>query len=423
MKKKSFFLCTILIASFILSACAGLGVDDEPVTGDFGPQYTAQEHQTRTFNALWGHLSENYVYYNSAETDWDSLHKKYENKIAGGLTNDEFNALLHELEDDLPNGTLLFQSREERIASDIEDASTYEGIGAFVGFKAEDVPHIVVLGVIEGSPAEQAGIRAHDSIFSIDGNPVLLEEGIDVVQRVRGPAGSVVTLNVQTPGKPERTVEVTRAQLVSLGKIEGRQIDVKGVPVGYILLPPINYEGLLEDFLGNLRDFTTNQKLEGLILDLRVAGSGGGWPLQEMLTLFHDGSVGTFYNRTTSEQDVSVKGEDLYGSQSVPLIILVGKNTSGFPEILAAALQANERALIVGEITPGSIETTSSFYLPDGSRIYIETTSFKLPNGEEIGNRGVQPQFVIDAGWDEILPTADPALEKALELLSAGADQ
>ncbi len=423
MKKKSLFLYTILIAAFALSACAGLGVDDEPITGDFGPQYTAQEHQTRTFDALWGHLAENYVYYQSADTDWDSLRKKYETQIAGGLTNDEFNALLHELEGDLPNGTLLFQSREERIASDIEDISTYEGIGAFVGFKAEDVPHIVVLGVIEGSPAEQAGIRAHDSIFSIDGNPVLLEEGIEVVKRVRGPAGSVVTLNVQTPGKPERTVEVTRAQLISIGKVEGRQIDVEGAPVGYILLPPINYDGLLEDILRTMRDFTTNQKLEGLILDLRVAGSGRGWPLEEMLTLFHDGTVGTFYNRAASEQGVSVDGEDLYGSQSVPLILLVGQNTSGFPEILAAALQANERAIVIGEVTPGSIETTSSFYLPDGSRIYIETTSFKLPNGEEIGNRGVQPQFVIEAGWDDVLPTADPVLEKALELLSAGPDQ
>jgi carboxyl-terminal processing protease len=423
MKNKNFILSVFLMVSFTITACAGLALEDEPITGDFGPQYTPQEHQTRTLEAVENRVAENYIYYKTADVDWDTLFDEYRSRINSGLTDDEFNALMSDLEADLPEGALLFQSRAERIATDIEDTSTYEGIGAFVGFKAEDVPHIVVLGVIKGSPAELAGIRAHDSIFAIDGNPILLEEGINVVQRVRGPAGSVVTLHVQTPGKPERTVEVTRAQLVTISQVETREIEVNGAPYGYILLPVFNYDGLLEDVLGGIRDFTTNQKLEGLILDLRVAGSSRGWPLEELLTLFHDGAVGTFYNSAALEQDVTVNGEDLYGSQSVPLVILVGQNTNGFPEILAAALQASERAIVIGENTPGAIETTTSFYLPDGSRIFIETTSFKLPNGEDVGLGGVQPQVAIEAGWDEVLPTDDPVLEKALELLSAGTEQ
>lgn len=175
--------------------------------------------------------------------------------------------------------------------------------------------------------------------------------------------------------------------------------------------------------LANLQKLTTNQKLEGLVLDLRVAGSSRGWPLEELLKLFHDGKVGTFYNSQEIEQSVSVTGADLFGSQSVPLIILVGQHTSGSPEILAAALQANKRAIVIGETTPGAIEATTLFYLPDGSRIFIETSSFKLPNGEDLGRNGVQPQITIDAGWDDILPAHDPVLEKALELLSAGPAQ
>lgn len=423
MKSNKFILSALLIFSFALSACAGFAPQDEPITGDFGPQYTSQEHQTRAFDAIQKHLTESYIYYKSAGLDWEALFTGYEARISAGLTNDEFNALMLEFEDELPDGALLFQSRVDRIATDIEDTSTYEGIGAFVGFDAEDAPHLIVLGVIKGSPAEQAGIRAHDSIYSIDGNSVLLEEGIDVVKRVRGPAGSVVTLNVQTPGRPERTVEVTRAQLISASQIEARQVDMNGAPYGYLLFPVINSDGLLEDLLANLQNFTTNQKLEGLVLDLRVAGSGRNWPLVELLTLFHDGMVGSFYDNQELKQKVSVNGKDLYGSQSIPLIILVGQNTSGSPEIFAAALQANKRAVVIGEVTPGAIEATTLFYLPDGSRIFIETTSFKLPNGEDIGVGGVQPQFVIEAGWDDILPTNDLVLEKALELLSAGREQ
>lgn len=417
MKRKTIFvLSLILVLSVILSACAGLITqEEEPISGEYGPNYSPQEHQLRTFEGLWKIFGENYIYYETAKVDWDKLHAEYTARIDSELTNDEFISLMRELEGELPAGALTYQSRAERIESDIEDFSTYEGIGAFIGFKAEEVPHIVVLGVMEGSPAEQAGIKPHDSIFEIDGNPVLLEEGIDVVERVRGPAGSTVTLRVKTPGRTERIVEVTRAELVSRGKLEARQLE--DLAYGYILFPPISYEGLLEEFLVNMQTFTTNQQLEGLILDLRIASSSGGWPLEELLTLFHDGTIGDFYNSAQQKQSLAVEGQDLFGSQSVPLIILIGQNTSGFPEILAAALQEDERAIVIGEATPGAVETTSAFYLPDGSRIFIETTSFRLPNGDEIGLGGVQPQFQIEAGWDEVIPTNDPVLDKAVEIL------
>lgn len=419
MKKKSIHLSLVIVVISLVTACSGLGGTDEPVAGDFGPRYTPQQHQHRTLDALWGFLEENYIYFKSEHVNWDKLHEEYSSRIDEGLTDEEFNTLMHQLEGDLQDGAILFQSREERIASDVEDTSTYEGIGAFVGFQAQEVPHIVVLGVIAGSPAEKAGIRAHDSIFVIDGNPVLLEEGINVVKRVRGPAGSTVKLDIQTPGKSIRTIQVTRAQLISNGKLEARQIDVGGAPVGYILLPPISYDGMFDDVLANLQKFTTNQKLEGLILDLRVAGSGRGWPLEDLLSLFFQGSAGEFYDSAGHKQPLILKGADKFGSLSVPLVILVGQNTSGFPEIFAGSLQAAKRADLVGEITPGAIETTSGFYLPDGSRVYIETASFRLPNGEEIGTDGVRPEFLLEAGWDDVLPAADPVFEKAIELLKA----
>ena len=418
MNKKIILVSALLIFSVALSACAGLIGEEEPITGEYGPNYSPKEHQQRTFDALWENFSGAYIYFETANVDWDAIRDEYSTRITAGLTNEEFIALMDEFEGELPVGSLTYQSREERIRTDTEDPSIYEGIGAFVGFKAEDIPHIVVLGVIEGSPADKAGIQAHDSILKIDGNPVLLEEGINVVNRVRGPAGSSVTLHVQSPGEAARSIEVTRARLISTGKLESRQLP--GSTYGYILFPPIGYEEMLEDVLGSLRDFTTNQKMEGLILDLRVAGSSQGWPLEELLTLFHDGGVGEFYNNLQQKQQVSVQGEDFYSSQSVPLIILVGQNTSGFPEILAASLQANDRAILIGEITPGAIETTTSFYLPDGSRIFVETTSFRLPNGDEIGTSGVSPDVLIEAGWDEVFPGNDPVLLHAIEVLGTG---
>ena len=418
MKKKFFSIVSlILLLSLGLSACIGLlPLEEEPVTGDYGPQYSPQEHQTRTFDALWADLQENYIYFDSADVNWEALHGNYQKRIDSGLTNEEFTSMLKDLGSDLPAGAFTYQSRPERIEGDIADNSTYEGIGAFVGFNPEPKPHIILLSIIEGSPAEKAGLKAHDSIFAIDGSPVLLEEGLSAVNRVRGPSGSTVTLTVQSPGKAERAVDVQRGKLTSTGKLKSMQIP--GTNLGYILLPPIAYDALGQDVLQALQTLTTNQKLDGLILDLRIAGSSRGWPLEGLLTVFYDGAIGEFYNRS-DKQAIQVKGEDAFGSQTIPLVILVGPNTQGSPEILAASLQMHKRATVIGAITPGAVESTSAYYLPDGARIFVETASFKLPNGNEIGNTGVNPDVQIEAGWDEITPSDDPVIDSAVEALEA----
>jgi carboxyl-terminal processing protease len=174
---------------------------------------------------------------------------------------------------------------------------------------------------------------------------------------------------------------------------------------------------MYDDVLASLQKFTTNQKIEGLILDLRVTGASGAWPLEELLTLFHDGAIGEFYNSAQQTQTITIDGQDQFSSQTVPLVILVGQNTSGSPEILAASLQADDRAIVIGEASPGSIESISPFYLPDGSRVFIETSSFRLLNGKEFGNSGIQPNVTIEAGWDEVLPNDDPVLDAAITTL------
>jgi C-terminal processing protease CtpA/Prc len=135
-----------------------------------------------------------------------------------------------------------------------------------------------------------------------------------------------------------------------------------------------------------------------------------------MFTMFYDGTLGEFYNRS-EKQLVEVTGQDTFTSQDIPLVVLVGQNTTGFPEIFAASLQVHERAIVIGETTPGAVETTTDFYLPDGSQAFIATTSFVLPNGGDIGSTGVIPDVAIEAGWDDVLPDQDPVLDRAVETL------
>lgn len=416
MSKKAIFLpFLLLIISFILSACIGLlPLEEEPTNGNFGPKTSPQEQQIRTFESLWKHLEDNYIYFETADVDWNSLHDKYLEQINTGLTADEFTSLMKDLGTELPAGSLAYETRAERIDADTVDTSSYEGIGAFVGFSKDPEPHIVLLAVMDGSPAEQAGLKAHDSILEIDGTPIQLDEGITAVNRVRGPAGSSVTLSIQSPGSSEHSIDVKRGKLTSTGKLEATSIT--GTNYGYLLFPPVAYSTLLDDVTKSLQTFTTNRTLDGVILDLRITGSTRGWPLEDLFNMFYRGALGEFYNRD-KKQSVEVKGQDVSNSQKVPLIILVGQNTTGFPEILAGSLQMHKRATVIGETTPGAIETSSSYYLPDGSEAIIETTSFVLPNGDALGTTGVVPDISLQQGWDEVLPNRDPVLDRAIQYL------
>jgi carboxyl-terminal processing protease len=419
MNKKITLLPILLIfISVMFSACSGLlPVDQETVSGEFGPDYSEQEHQTRTFDMLWKNIEDTYIYYESADVNWDALHEQYVDKINSGLSNEEFAAILQGLEQDLPQGSFAYQSRSERLEADLASSSastTIEGIGATLMFQEKGDPHMVILAVTEGSPAQAAGLKAHDSIWGIDGLPITVEEGLEAVSRIRGPAGSTVTLDIRTPGASERSVEVTRAKLTGTPKLEARRIP--DTDFLYLLFPPVDYPELDQDVLNSLQTLALNRELKGIILDLRIAGSSQNWPLDTLLALFYDGTIGEFYNRN-QQSVLAVTGQDVVGSQTLPLVILVGENTRGFVEIFAAGLQMNERVTIVGKQTPGDVEAQTAFYLPDGSRMIIESTSFHPASGEELGITGIAPDVMVDAGWDEILPDQDPALDEAIKVL------
>lgn len=416
MKKAKHFpiILGALTISLALFGCASLPtIDDTEETPDFplGPQTSLKEHQNLVFEKLWTYIEQSYIYYETSDINWDSLRQDYVDKINDGLTTDEFSSLLNELETDLPANEFVYQARTERIENEIADTSSYGGIGAFIGFQETDVPHVVILDVMPGSPAENAGLQAHDSIVAIDGEAVSLEEGLNAVNRIRGLAGTTAILTVQTPGEADREVELTRAQLTGAGKLKFAQL--ANTDVGYVLFPPAAYTTMTDEVLQVLSNFSANQDLKGVILDLRISNAIANWPVDAMLSLFQTGRIGEVYDRSGS-QLLQLNGQDMFGSQTVPLVILVGENTRGLPEVFAAAMQSNDRATVIGSNTSGNIETLVGFLLPDGSQAFIASASFRRADGEEIGVNGIRPEVEIEARWDQIIQDQDPVIEAAI---------
>lgn len=399
---------------FLLSACAGVpilsGADDD-MDIPLGPQISTTEQQVIVFESILSKIEEEYIHYEAAQNALDPLREKYIAEINTGLTSAEFNRLMTQFENEFGADEVLYVSREERI--DIETSlptTQFVGIGAFVHYQAEPAPHIIILDVIPNSPAEKAGIRAHDSVYAVDGEPIRAEEGASVIQRIRGEAGVPVVLSVQSPGEEKREVEIIRAPVNGVGQLKINLL--QNNQIGYILMPPSVPEDVMNKLVVALSEFEA-QNIKGLILDLRIANGQNNWPLQDMMTIFLNGRLGDIYNRTESET-INITGQDFFGSQTIPLALLVGEQTYGAAEIFAAFAQASGRGIVIGAKTSGNIEATLGYPLQNGGQIFIASTSIRTDEIENLGLSGFTPKIQVDATWDEIIAEQDPAIEQAL---------
>jgi carboxyl-terminal processing protease len=271
----------------------------------------------------------------------------------------------------------------------------------------------VVLLVFPGGPAAEAGLRPHDTILAVDGGPVRDEKGIS---RTLGPAGTEVQLTVRTPGEAPREMTLTRREVT--GALPMDACIVPGTRLGYVLVATFLDKTVDERLRQTLQAMTADGPLEGLVFDNRVNGGGLGSIAQATLGYFLGGPQGTFVTRTERE-DLVVTPEDVGGSQSVPLVVLVSPKTVSYGEVVSGILQHAGRATVVGQPTLGNVEQLRAYDLPDGSRAWIATATFEptgLPAGIWEGT-GIVPDVVVPGKWEEFSEANDPALAAAVRIL------
>lgn len=367
------------------------------------------------FDKAWMTVHTQYVRDDFNGVDWQALGEEYRGRVSAGLSEAEFIEAMETLLANLPDNQASFETRQQRLEAETADLRTYHGIGAFIAFRHEPEPHVVILAVVKDSPAEAAGLDSHDSIYAIDGEPFTVEDEAVPAERIRGDPDSTVVLTVQSPGEPRREVTIEREQIVATDVLRGGYLSSLGV--AYYRVPVAAESTLAQTIAENLLSIDENEPLVGLVLDLRVARSGNGsWPLAQMLTLFGNGEVGEYYTREGNDP-LSIEGQNLAGSQTVPLTILVGPDTEGSPEIFAAALQSTGRARLVGLPTPGAVEGFTEVPLPDGSRMFLATSSFRTQHNVDLASAGLTPDVRVNGDWDEITSARDPVLAAALDLL------
>lgn len=290
-----------------------------------------------------------------------------------------------------------------------------QGIGAELALRAGKV---IIVAPLRGSPAEKAGLLPEDAIVSIDGAPVKESESLqDVVTRIRGQKGTVVTLGIERSGKPAFETRITRDDIV----VPSTEFTLKETPKGKVGVVAINQFGA--ETVGEvdkiLREQVAGKDLKGVIVDIRFNGGGYLEGAVDLTSLFvKEGRVVSVERRDGPPQNHAVSGNPLV--PSLPLVVLINEGSASASEIFAGAIQDLKRGTVVGMKSFGKGTVQEVVDLPGGSSLRVTIARWKTPSGRDIGKEGIDPDVVVDRTEADYEAGLDPQLQAALEILTEG---
>ncbi len=379
------------------------------------------EQQLRIYRELWKTVDENYVYEDFQGRDWQAIGLKYEHAIRQGMTNDTFYLTMDAMIAELGDEHSQFQSPEtvKEDEASLAGQNDFVGVGILVS-AVPDTERAVIVFPFPDSPAAEAGLRSHDAILAVNGEPVI-EAGVLQTQKIRGPEGTPVTLTIQRPGAEPRDVTMTRRRITSgvpLDYCLVRNAQGQDTRIAYIFLPSYDDETLVEQMRAALEKLTEAGPLSGVVLDNRENGGGSSIVVEPILGFFTQGTQGHFVSRT-DRRAWDISSEDIGGSQTVPLVVLVDVNTASFGEISSGVLGASGRATLIGQTTLGNVELLLAYDFEDDSRVWLASETFE-PLDQTAGiweELGVVPTYKVPTRWDLFTEANDPALAKAVEVL------
>ena len=269
---------------------------------------------------------------------------------------------------------------QELAAKDIELKGELEGIGIeFV--MLQDTAYVVA--PISGGPSEQVGIRAGDKIIKVDGEPFAGQgfKALEIAERLRGVQGTKVQLTVKR-NKHEELLDFT----ITRDKVPFYSVDASYMvdsQVGYIKVSRFT-ANTFKEFKAAFHNLQ-KQGMTKLLLDLR--SNPGGYmdmAIEIANNILEQGQLIVYTKGKRSKYNTKyyAKGEDSF--EHCPVIVLINEGTASAAEIVAGALQDNDRALIVGRRSFGKGLVQVPIQLHDGSQLRLTVARYYTPSGRFI---------------------------------------
>lgn len=292
---------------------------------------------------------------------------------------------------------------------DNEINGSFTGIGAELGKNKNN--NVEVIAPIAGFPAEKAGLRAKDVIAEIDGESAATITVSEAVQKIRGEAGTDVTLTIIRGGTQELKITITRAE-ITVPSVKHEVADDIGIIT-------INRYGPDTGELARAAAQEFKQKqVKGVILDLR--GNPGGLLDQavEVSSLWLDTSQTVLEEKRDGKTIKTFRGTARSPLlKDVPTVVLINGGSASASEITAGALRDNNVATLLGEKSYGKGSVQALERLMDGSMIKITSARWYTPSGKGIDKEGIEPDQKVERTEDDFTNNRDPQKDAALQKL------
>jgi carboxyl-terminal processing protease len=289
-----------------------------------------------------------------------------------------------------PHSSYLDGASLQRLETMID--GSYTGLGLSVLLEDGAVK---VVSPFRGSPAEKAGIKAGDYITHLDGVLYYDRELDEAVAKMRGEAGTSIRLTVFRAGRDEPfDVTVTRGVI----ELEPVTSKLEGT-VGVITINEFSRDvGADVNAAVQAMKQQSAGKLSGLVLDLR---SNPGGSLDEAVALsdlfLAGGDIVSQRGRIASENEY-YRAETVFRgdvARGIPLIVLIDAGSASASEIVAGALQDQNRAVVMGERSFGKGSVQSLIQLDKNSAVKLTTARYFTPAGRSVQEGGIEPDIRV----------------------------
>ena len=280
----------------------------------------------------------------------------------------------------------------------------YVGIGIYMTQDKYD--NVIVLLPIEGSPAEEAGLKTGDIITKVNGEECTRMDLSAVANKVKGEEGSTVELEIL---RDEKTFNKT----IERRKVEISHINSKVLNgnIGYIQILAFD-DGCSEEFETKL-DELLEKNIKSLIIDVRDNGGGIVTEAIDISELFiSKGKTIMIERDKNSNEEITRAKTEAKVKSDLNIVILTNENSASASEIFVGALKDNEVAKVIGTKTFGKGVMQEIVPVKSGGALKVTIKEFKTPNGDTINKKGIEPNITVE---DNEKTETDEQLQKAIE--------
>ena len=306
-----------------------------------------------------------------------------------------------------------YYSKEELEEAVNSNQGISYGIGAYISMNTQ-MNLAMINGVMDESPALEAGLKEGDIIYEVDGESTQGMSLTQVVSRVKGREGTTVRLSVYREGENDfLDFEIKRAKQIETTTVESGMLENTD-NIGYLRIR--EFDGVTVDQYTEAIAVLREYDMKGLVLDLRSNPGGdltavvdiAGKILPSGLIVYTEDKNG---NRTEYTRDDK---EEL----DVPLVVLVNEYSASASEILAGAIQDYNKGTLIGTTTFGKGIVQKIHRLDDGTAVKLTISAYFTPSGRNIHGIGIEPDIELEydaEGSEE--KGIDNQVEKAIEIL------